>query len=179
MQTIETKRLILREFRFQDAFDVFVYAKRDDVGPHAGWKPHESIEETERIVASFIASEEVWAIQLKDNNKVIGSIGLHQDELRNSLNSRSIGYVVSPFYKNKGYAKEAVLAIVHHAFFDLNIHMVSGYHFPNNYASKRVLLTCGFKYEGTIKNAIKLYDGQLIDRCCYIFEKEKFTQRHI
>ncbi len=178
MQTIETKRLRLREFRFQDASDVFEYAKREDVGPFAGWKPHTNIEETEKIVAGFIASGDVWAMELKDNQKVIGSIGLHKDELRKKLNSKSIGYVVSPLFKNKGYAKEAVLALLEHAFFQQKIDMVSGYHFPNNYASKRVLLACGFTYEGTIKNAIKLHDGQLTDRSCYIIEKEKFIHVH-
>ena len=43
-QIIETERLILRGFTLEDAADLYDYAKNPNVGPHGGWKPHESIE---------------------------------------------------------------------------------------------------------------------------------------
>jgi len=46
MQRIETERLILRGLTEQDADDLYRYAVDPDVGPRAGWKPHESREES-------------------------------------------------------------------------------------------------------------------------------------
>lgn len=46
MKTLETERLLLRQWRAGDETDVYDYASGNRVGPMAGWKPHESIEET-------------------------------------------------------------------------------------------------------------------------------------
>jgi ribosomal-protein-alanine N-acetyltransferase len=40
---IETKRLILRNIVEDDAEDIYEYARNPNVGPNAGWLPHESI----------------------------------------------------------------------------------------------------------------------------------------
>ena len=46
MKTIFTERLILTPWQDteEDARGLYEYAKDPDVGPRAGWKPHESIE---------------------------------------------------------------------------------------------------------------------------------------
>ncbi len=41
---LETERLILRRWEEKDAEKLFEYAKDPDVGPIAGWPPHQSIE---------------------------------------------------------------------------------------------------------------------------------------
>ncbi len=50
MNNIDTENLKLRPLTMDDAADVFAYSKSKNVGPRAGWKPHESIEETEEIM---------------------------------------------------------------------------------------------------------------------------------
>ena len=50
MQRIETERLILRGLTEQDAEDLYRYAVDPDVGPRAGWKPHESREESLSLI---------------------------------------------------------------------------------------------------------------------------------
>jgi len=42
--TLETERLILRRWAESDAEDLYKYASNPDVGPIAGWPPHQSIE---------------------------------------------------------------------------------------------------------------------------------------
>lgn len=39
MQILETKRLVLRQWRESDAETLFKYASDPDVGPRAGWSP--------------------------------------------------------------------------------------------------------------------------------------------
>ena len=52
---LETKRTILRPFTEADAPDLFAYAKDPRVGPIAGWKPHESVEESREIIRTVFA----------------------------------------------------------------------------------------------------------------------------
>ena len=93
--TIETERLILRAFRQEDLNDFYEYCRNPAVGPNAGWKPHESIEESQGILERFIEGNNILAITDKSNGKVIGSIGVHNDNTRSYKNAKMIGYVLS------------------------------------------------------------------------------------
>lgn len=73
---LETERLILRPWKRTDVNDFYEYASVDGVGQLAGWNPHKSIEETQDILNSFIEKKKVFALQLKENSKVIGSLGI-------------------------------------------------------------------------------------------------------
>ena len=73
---IETDRLILRAWRETDLEDFYEYARVDGVGQMAGWMPHQSIEESERILSHFIAEKKTFALEEKATGKVIGSLGL-------------------------------------------------------------------------------------------------------
>ena len=44
MKTLETERLILREWQLKDLDDFYEYAKNPNVGSNAGWEPHSSKE---------------------------------------------------------------------------------------------------------------------------------------
>ena len=43
VQPLETERLQLRGWKRSDAPQLYAYASNPNVGPKAGWKPHESI----------------------------------------------------------------------------------------------------------------------------------------
>ncbi len=81
-ETLETERLILRQWTMDDATTCSPMRKARKVGPAAGWKPHESRKESEAVLQSWLQSPEVWAIEEKESGRVIGSIGLHEDSLR-------------------------------------------------------------------------------------------------
>lgn len=57
---------------------MYEYAKVDGVGQMAGWNPHTSIRESEMVLASFIEEKKTFALELKENHKVIGSLGLEE-----------------------------------------------------------------------------------------------------
>lgn len=50
MTEIRTERLILRSVTENDAEDIYEYSKDPEIGPKAGWKPHESVEETKKLL---------------------------------------------------------------------------------------------------------------------------------
>ena len=51
--TLQTERLTLRPWRQSDLEDLFEYASVDGVGQMAGWKPHESRDESQRILSGW------------------------------------------------------------------------------------------------------------------------------
>lgn len=167
MKTLETNRLLLRPFKRSDLEDFFEYARNPNVGPNAGWPPHKSIEDSERILKMFIEGDEVLAIELKANHKVIGSLGLHPDKLRTTEDAKMLGYVLSEDYWGRGITTEAAKAVIRYAFEELGLNMVTVHHYDYNIRSRRVIDKCGFIYEGTLRHAIKLYNGNIYDLVCY------------
>lgn len=148
---LETERLVLRPFRQSDLHDFNEYASVPGVGEMAGWKHHETIETTQQILDMFIEEDKTFAIVFKENNKVIGSIGIEKYGLEDELTEfdgyygREIGYALSKDYWGKGIMPEAVGAIIDYLFNDFNLDfLICGYRDFNN-QSKRVQEKCGFK----------------------------------
>lgn len=175
MKTIETSRLILREFRQSDLNDFFAYAKSDKVGPMAGWKPHDNLEESQKILNMFIEENEVWAIEYKHSNKVIGSIGLHKDSRRNNPKALMLGYVLSEEYWGKGLMVEACRSVLDYGFNECDLSLISIYHFPFNMQSESVIKKLGFKYEGFIRQSTLRFDNVMLDSVCYSMTKDEFN----
>lgn len=81
---LETKRLILRPWRGEDAQSLYTYAKDPRVGPIAGWPPHTSAEESRRIIRDVLSADETYAVVLKDGGGgPVGSIGLQRGAAAN------------------------------------------------------------------------------------------------
>lgn len=177
IQTLETERLILRKWKEEDLEDFYAYAKNPNVGPRAGWEPHKDLETSFKILKTFIIGDEVWAIVCKKENKVIGSIGLHRDMKRRNDGARMIGYVLREESWGEGIMPEAVKRIVEYAFLEVGLDLVSVYHYPFNEASRKVIIRCGFEYEGTLKAAYCHYNGEIYDELCYAITKEAYRNR--
>lgn len=176
MKTLETPRLLLRSWSLDDLDDFYEYAKDEKVGPNAGWPPHENKDKSLEILNSFISKDEVRAVVLKENNKVIGSIGVHEDRKRMNPNSKMIGYVLSSDYWGRGLMPEAVNEVVRFLFEEEDIDIISCYHYPFNEKSRRVIEKCGFIYEGTLRASTIHYTGQVYDDVCHSITKEEFLE---
>lgn len=149
--TIETERLILRPWLESDIDDLYEYASVDGVGEKAGWRHHESIEETRNILHMFMEDRNVFAIVYKENNKVIGSFGLHrswanQEPQYKDLKVKEIGYVLSKDYWGMGLMPEAVREVAMFCFEKLGLDALTVAHFVDNSQSRRVIEKCGFKF---------------------------------
>lgn len=177
MKTIETERLILRDWNVEDVDDLYEYARNPNVGPHGGWKPHESKTESLEIMQTlFINEYDSWAIVFKENGKVIGSIGYEDDTKRPGINCKELGYAMSEDYWGKGIMTEAAKAAIRCGFDEMGLDMVSIYRNPLNERSGRVIDKCGFTYEGILRQANKVYDGSIRDVSCYSMTKEEYKK---
>ncbi len=163
METVETDRLVLRNWRDSDSVDMFEYASTNLVGPSAGWKPHRNEEESKSIIRMFIKANNVYAIELKSSNKVIGRIGIHNkapDEKLKDLNQREIGYVLNSEYWGNGYVPEAVNRLLDYGFNNMNLDLIWCAHFDENLKSKRVNEKCGFQYQFSKMEKLPLLDDK-------------------
>ena len=73
---LQTERLLLRPWRESDAPALFKYAQNPNVGPIAGWPPHQSEDESREIIRSVLSDSGTFAVVLKETNEAIGSIGI-------------------------------------------------------------------------------------------------------
>ena len=177
MQTLFSRRLILRPFTERDADDLYRYAADPNVGPCAGWKPHENREESLEIIQMFLRDGNVWAIEQQSDHRVVGSLGLHSDKWRNDPDTRMFGYVLAPDCWGRGYMSEAVGRAMEHCFLDLNLRLLSVSHYTFNNRSRRVIEKCGFVYEGTLRQAFLRYDGERFDEAIYSITKDEWLAR--
>jgi RimJ/RimL family protein N-acetyltransferase len=89
-------------------------------------------------------------IVLRDNDKPIGVVGLHEPDLRN----RHAGFGITIGAKEewgKGYATEATRLFVQHAFATLNLHRVWLKVYAYNPRGLRVYEKVGFQKEGVLR----------------------------
>ena len=148
---LETDRLIIRAWKETDLEDFYEYAKVDGVGQMAGWNPHASIQESKTILDMFIKEKKSFALELKDNHKVIGSLGLEELTLSlgkeyEKLVGREIGYVLSKEYWGKGLMPEAVKGVTKFCFEKEKYDYLLCSHSVTNIQSRRVIEKSGFRF---------------------------------
>lgn len=178
MAELFTERLILRPIEPSDLADIFEYSKHPEVGPNAGWKPHESKEETMEIMKTiFLDKDCVWGIIRKDDKKMIGSIGFIQDPKRENEHTMMLGYAIGYDQWGKGITTEASRVVIAYGFEEMGLRLISVSCYAYNNRSRGVIKKCGFKYEGTIRQAEKRYDGEIFYSEIYSLTKEEWQDR--
>ncbi len=148
---LETERLVLRPWTEADLEDFYEYASVPGVGEMAGWNHHQDKDESRRILRLFIDHKKTFALELKENGKVIGSLGLEEldpDPEKSEKQGREIGYVLSKTCWGRGLMPEAVEAVIRYCFDMLKWDYLTCSHFPQNAQSRRVIEKTGFRYFG-------------------------------
>jgi len=180
MQTLETDRLILREWRLEDLDNLYECMGNPNVGPVGGWEPHADRHASLSVLKAFIEDNDRWAVALKKSEKAIGAVRLYPDENRGQFSARHsawlINYFLAQAHWGQGYMTEAVQRVVQYAFEEMGAELLGVSHRPGNDRSKRVIEKCGFQYAGTIARGDKNYDGQIFDSVCYSILKRRESE---
>lgn len=177
VRELETERLFIRRWQVKDASSLFEYAKHKEVGPAAGWKPHESVLESRNIITTLFMPNDSFKIVLKENNKIIGSIGFEPDKYRPGIKSMELGYSLSHDYWGRGLMTEAALRVIEYGFSDLGLDIISIVTTEINRRSQGVIKKCGFVLEGNLRRCYRIYTGEI--RNCMVFSmlKEEWLSR--
>lgn len=144
---IETKRLILRPYEHGDAGSMFKYASDPAVGTPAGWPPHKSIEESQRIVDAFSKKPELFAIVPKEVGEAAGCIEIKKGgdtDMTDRGDEGELGYWIGRPFWGRGIMPEAVNAVLYHAFEELKLNAVWCGYYEGNERSRKVQEKCGF-----------------------------------
>jgi RimJ/RimL family protein N-acetyltransferase len=105
--------------------------------------PYRVADAEDFIATANIGSEAVFVIALR-NGALIGACGFTQVD----RHPAEIGYWLGVKHWGKGYATEAVRAMIDHVFTDLDCEAISSAARVTNPASRRVLEKCGFQWTG-------------------------------
>jgi RimJ/RimL family protein N-acetyltransferase len=103
------------------------------------------------------------AITLTATGELLGSIGLMFDPAHKKA---ELGYWVGVPHWNRGYASEAVRAVIDYGFRTLGLNRIQAHHMAHNPASGRVMEKAGLRREGLSRHAI-LKNGEFHDAVFY------------
>lgn len=150
----ETERLILRRYTERDFDDLFEYLSDAEV---VKFEPYKAMtaEETRENLKWRIETDEMIAVELKENHKMIGNIYFGKRD----FDSREIGFVFNQNFWGNGYAKESCRAIIEHAFQD-GVHRIFAECDPENQNSWRLLESLGFEREAHLKQNVYFWTDE-------------------
>ena len=177
-QTIETHRLILRQFRPEDAEDMFSnWASDPEVTRYLTWPVHSGMDITRMVISDWISHYDDgaffnWAIELKETGSVIGSIAVVR--LREDIEEAEIGYCMSRSFWGRGIMPEALRAVMEYLFTAVEINRITACHDVNNPNSGRVMAKAGLKKEGVHIGAGRNNQG-IHDICIYGLVRSEYT----
>lgn len=161
---IESERLALRLPQHSD-FRQWSELRRQSAGFLTPWEPTWSDDHltrrafTNRVTWAARCFKSDTALPLflvrRDDDRLLGAITL--DNIRRGpAQAGTLGYWVGAPYLRQGYMREAIGAVVHHAFKVMDLSRIEAACLPENVASRGVLERAGFKYEGVAQSYLQI-----------------------
>jgi RimJ/RimL family protein N-acetyltransferase len=143
---LETQRLVLRAPQLEDAKAIAALANDRRIAENTSRIPHpyRPSDAEQWIVGSAADLDATTYLITLANGCVIGGCGFEMKEGP----VPEIGYWLGARYWGKGYATEAVRALIDHAFTDLDHKALQSSVRVTNPASRRVMEKCGFQWTG-------------------------------
>lgn len=140
---LNTGRLRLRKIRHTDISSLLKYCNNEKISDQIlnipfPYNEEDAIYRLNFVLQGFKNKERyVFGITLKENDELIGEIGLHLDK---NNNSGQFGYWIAEPFWGRGIATEATAAILQFGFGSLDLNKIYATHYPDNIASGKVML---------------------------------------
>lgn len=177
LPVLETERLTLRPIRRGDEADAFAYGADPEVSRYTTWERHRTIDDA-CVFVDWVLGEYAqgrpapWGIVLRDDGHLIGACGV--SEWRPEHARAEIGYVLARPYWGRGYATEAVRAVLAFGFRELKLNRIEAVCAAENAASERVLQKVGMRCEGVLRRYM-VVKGRSLDWKIYSVLADEFT----
>lgn len=145
---IKTQRLKIRTLQDTDLNDVFDIYKDEETCKyllHNSWNEKNKNEEFKEKLSKQ-SLEKDFAINLACilDDVVIAEINIWNTQMKECV---EIGYCFNPKYSNKGYATEALKAVVEYLFINKNIHRIQANMDARNLVSAKLCEKIGMRRE--------------------------------
>ena len=164
---------MLRKHRISDAEVLYHKIGCDSImARYTGWNPYETIDAAREAIREFMENYDHpnfygWAIEL--DGELIGTIGAYDyDPDKNAV---ELGLSIVPDCWNKGYATEALLAVISYLFETEGIRTICAWCADENKGSSLVMEKAGMKLVDIQKNALHVGD-ETMDKLIYEIRKE-------
>ena len=169
--TMETERLIIDPIRESDKEDYFLNISHDrKVLETFICKYAETPEELD--ISPYVNYEKMFAIRLKANGKLIGTI-LYFDEKDGGC---EIGYGIGSGYWGQGYVTEATGRFLQYLFEEKGFSRVCASFFTGNDASRRVMEKCGMRYSRFSEKELTYLEAER-DLTYYAISRKEWERR--
>jgi RimJ/RimL family protein N-acetyltransferase/ribosomal protein S18 acetylase RimI-like enzyme len=159
---IRTERLLMRPFEPRDLGEYHARRNDPEVARYQDWELPYSMEQAERVVSSLMAmdgpeNDEWWMAVVcdPDTGEVFGDVGT---ELSWKGRTAEVGYTFAKEHWGRGYAVEALDALVAYLFEEFGVTRIFGMLHPDNPASATVLERSGLLFEGHTRSSFWLGD---------------------
>jgi RimJ/RimL family protein N-acetyltransferase len=176
---LESKRLILRRFKYADLAPLLAYRNDPEVARYQAWESCTEREATamiDELKSLQPGNPGEWfqfAIELKETGALIGDCALKVEE---DGRQAEVGFSLSREHQGKGYASEAVSRLLDYAFGDLGLHRVVAITDQENEPSFALLERLGMRREGHfIQNA--WFKGRWTSECLYAVLAEEWLRK--
>jgi RimJ/RimL family protein N-acetyltransferase len=169
-------RVALRELRPGDAETIFAYRTDADVSRYQGWTP-DSVDEVRTFIAGLSARDAYapgsWhqlGIELRSGGALIGDCGIHVPA--DNPAQAEFGITLAPAYHGRGYAAEAVRALLAILFGRLGKHRVFASVDPRNAPSLALMERLGFRREAHFVESLWFKNAWADDVIFALLERE-------
>ncbi len=164
---LDTERLVLRPPVHGD-FRSWATLRQHSQDHLVPWEPSWSAEHltrksfTNRVYWAQRSISQGTALPLflfrREDQRLVGAVTM--DNIRRGpAMAGTIGYWTGRGYTREGYMREAIDAVVHHAFIRLDLSRIEAACLPENAPSRGLLEGAGFKYEGVAQSYLQI-DGR-------------------
>ncbi|HLX62930.1 MAG TPA: GNAT family protein [Planctomycetota bacterium] len=173
------ERIYFRPFEKADAPTLTGFINDPAVRRTLEWHRPMNIHTEEAWIAEHNKSEDelILGIALKENDELIGSVGLHKISARDRKATFGLLIGVKDEW-NKGYGTEATRLMLRHAFVELNLNRVALHVYESNPGGVRAYEKAGFVLEGRLRQCA-FRDGRYVDVLCMSVLREEWLQSKV
>ena len=161
---IETERLTLRLPAHGD-WRAWAHLRESSAAHLTPWEP---VWADDHLTRKAFVNRVYWAMRAESQGSALPLLLFRRDDAallgavtldnirRGPVQAGTIGYWIGAPHARRGFMREAVAALVHHAFTTLDLSRLESACLPENAASRGVLEKCGFKYEGVAQSYLQI-----------------------
>jgi RimJ/RimL family protein N-acetyltransferase len=170
-----TDHLILRRYRLDDAEQLYKSLGTDsEMNKYSGWNPYASLEMAQETVRQFIDSYNdersySWVMDAYGDDVVAGTIRAYDYD----NNQIEVGFSVAQAWQGRGFATEALKAVLEYLTENEGISRVTAWCAADNIGSRKVLEKSGMQLVGIERGGLVVED-RIYDKMIYEYRR-KFT----
>jgi len=168
---LHTQRLIIRNFTDSDLESFLAYRNDPAVAKYQGWSLPYPREKAEAFIAEVkdihAPKQGEWlqlALELKETGEMIGDAAfcIKEEDMRQAI----IGFTIASAFWRKGYAAEALSALLDYLFEDIDLHRIVADCDAENIGSWKTLEKLGFRREAHFVESL-LFDNEYTSEYYY------------